>query len=152
MVTMGETQRKFVFFTKVSSPDGDVILKNYGVKTMKVANKNARQYVDGLKEFEGSNIFAEHTATLSPSKKNLYVVYSYGYHFPMYIYDIQAGMWIGNEDSYSMSTSRQQSQCRPSEGIECWLPTNEMKEYVRRGSLMNYMEVKAKQEVAFLID
>ena len=36
MVTMGETQRKFVFFTKVSSPHGDVILKNYGVKTMTV--------------------------------------------------------------------------------------------------------------------
>ena len=114
---------------------------------MKVANKNARQYVDELKVFEGSNTFAENKAQYEWEVGNdkLYVVYSYGYHFPMYIYDYQAGMWIGNEDIYSMSTSRHQSQCRPSAEIKCWLPTNEMKKYVRRGSLMNYMEHKANR-------
>ena len=115
---------------------------------MKVANKNARQYVDELKVFEGSNTFAENKVQYDDK---LYVVFSYGYHFPMYIYDYQAGMWIGNEDRYSMSTSKHQSQCRPSEPIECWLNTaDEMKEYIRCGSMMRYMERKAKQEVAFL--
>ena len=113
---------------------------------MKVANKNASQYVDELKTFQGSNTFAEeHT-------DNLYVVYSYGYHLPMYIYDKQAGMWIGNEESYSVSTSRQQSQCAPSERVECWLHTDEMKDYINCGSMMRYMERKARQEVAFLIN
>ena len=106
---------------------------------MRVANKNASQYVDELKEFEGSNTFATN------DNENLYVVYSYGYHFPMYIYDRQAGIWIGSNDSYSSSTSRHQSQCRPSAEIKCWLDTaEEMKEYVRRGSMMKYMEIKAK--------
>ena len=117
---------------------------------MKVANKNASQYVDELKVFEGSNTFAEHTATLSPNKKNLYVVYSYGYHFPMYIYDYQAGIWVGSNDRYSMSTSKHQSLCRPSAEIRCWLDTaEEMKEYIRRGSLMAYMERKAKNPVSY---
>jgi hypothetical protein len=144
MVTMGETQSKFVFFTKVSSPCGDVILKNYGEKTMRVANKNASKYVNELKEFKGSynkhadaSIFAENS-----DNENLYVVYSYGYHFPMYIYDRQAGMWIGNEDRYSMSTSKHQSQCRPSEAVECWLNTSQIKYYINCGSLMTYMEHK----------
>jgi hypothetical protein len=116
---------------------------------MKVANKNARQYVDELKVFEGSNTFAENKVSFDD--ENLYVVYSYGYHFPMYIYDRQAGIWVGSNDSYSVSTSRQQSQCRPSEPIECWLNTaEEMKEYIKCGSMMRYMERKARQEVAFL--
>ena len=105
---------------------------------MRVANKNASQYVDELKEFEGSNTFATNL------NENLYVVSSYGYHFPIYIYDRQAGMWIGNEDSYSVSTSRHQSQCRPSEGVECWLDTDQMKTYINCGSMMRYMERKAK--------
>ena len=111
----------------------------------KVANKNARQYVDNLDRFTGSNIFGEQA-------DNLYIVYSYGYHFPMYIYDRQAGgIWIGSKDSYSVSTSRHQSQCRPSDlaSVEdggCWLDTAEqMKDYIKCGSMMKYMERKAKQ-------
>jgi hypothetical protein len=116
---------------------------------MKVANKNARQYVDELKEFEGSNTFAENKVAFDET--GLYVVYSYGYHFPMYIYDYQAGIWIGSRDKYSVSTTKHQSQCRPSEKIHCWLDTTEqMKEYTRCGSMMSYMEIKAKREVAFL--
>ena len=118
---------------------------------MKVANKNASQYVDELKIFEGSNTFAENKVQY---EDKLYVVFSYGYHFPMYIYDYQAGIWVGNEDRFSMSTSKHQSQCRPSEPIECWLNTHEMEDYINCGSLMRYMERKARreivQEVAFL--
>jgi hypothetical protein len=121
---------------------------------MRVANKNASKYVNELKEFKGSyNKYADDDASIFAEyydKKNLYVVYSYGYHFPMYIYDQQAGIWIGNEDRHSMSTSKHQSLCRPSEAVECWLNTHEMKEYINCGSLMNYMESKARQEVAFL--
>ena len=115
---------------------------------MKVANKNARQYVDELKEFEGSNTFAENKVQY---EDKLYVVFSYGYHFPMYIYDYQAGIWIGSNDEYSSSTTRHQSQCRPSDlaSIEnggCWLNTaEEMKEYIKCGSMMRYMERKARQ-------
>tara|TARA_R100001377_G_C3142453_1_gene93215 strand:- start:94 stop:477 length:384 start_codon:yes stop_codon:yes gene_type:complete len=125
---------------------------------MKVANKNARQYVDNLDRFTGSNIFAVDDVFFPSDEdngysgyENLYIVYSYGYHFPMYIYDRQAGIWIGSKDSYSSSTSRQQSQCRPSDLASvkdggCWLDTAEqMKDYIKCGSMMKYMERKAKQ-------
>lgn len=123
---------------------------------MKVTNKNARQYVDELKEFKGSynkygkhnaSIFAENESAYDMYGEDLYVVYSYGYHFPMYIYDRQAGIWIGSNDRHSMSTSKHQSQCRPSAEIKCWLNTaDEMNEYIRCGSMMRYMERKANYQ------
>ena len=127
---------------------------------MRVANQNASKYVNELKEFKGSynkygkhnvSIFAENIEAFDLYGKELYVVYSYGYHFPMYIYDRQAGIWIGSKDKHSVSTSRHQSQCRPSDlaSIEdggCWIDTaDEMNEYIRCGSMMRYMEIKAKQ-------
>ena len=127
---------------------------------MRVANKDASKYVNELKEFKGSynknaktrskaTIFAENEPAFNLNEE-LYVVYSWGYHFPMYIYDRQAGIWVGSNDKYSSSTTRHQSQCRPNDlaSIEnggCWLNTaEEMKEYIRCGSLMKYMEIKAK--------
>ena len=116
---------------------------------MRVANKNASQYVDELKEFEGSNTFATNDGgsfayDVLADRKNLYIVYSYGYHFPMYIYDRQAGIWVGSKDKYSSSTTRHQSQCAPNAEIKCWLDTaKEMNEYIRCGSMMKYMERKA---------
>ena len=116
---------------------------------MRVANKNASEYVNGLKEFKGSfNKYAKHNASIfaEDDMEDLYVVYSYGYHFPMYIYDRQAGIWIGSKDKHSVSTTRHQSHCRPSAEIKCWLDTaDEMNEYIRCGSMMKYMEIKAKR-------
>jgi hypothetical protein len=73
-----------------------------------IANRNARQVVTDMLEFKGSNTFGvwENPAC--------YVVYSYGKHFPMYVFDVVANMWFGNYDKYSSSTSKHQSQLRPS--------------------------------------
>ena len=73
----------------------------------KIANKNAREYVEGFKEFKGNNIFTQ-------KNDKVYVVYSYGYHFPMFIYNFELEQWFENTDKYSVSTSKQQTQCRPS--------------------------------------
>ena len=110
---------------------------------MRVANKDASEYVNKCEIFEGSNTFSEFKVQYDDK---LYVVFSYGYHFPMYMYDYQAKTWIGNEDRFSMSTSKHQSLCRPSEPIECWLNTHEMKEYINCGSMMRYMERKANYQ------
>ena len=121
---------------------------------MRVANKDARKYVNELEEFKGSynkygkhnvSIFAENEPAFDLYGEDLYVVYSYGYHFPMYIYDRQAEIWIGNKYKETVTTSKHQSQCRPSAEIKCWLYTaDEMNEYIRCGSMMKYMEIKAK--------
>ena len=127
---------------------------------MRVANRDARKYVNELKEFKGAyNKYADKDASIFAQNEPafdavngqligkcwLYVVYSYGFHFPMYIYDRQAGIWIGSKDKHSVSTTRHQSHCRPSAEIKCWLDTaKEMNEYIRCGSMMRYLESKAK--------
>lgn len=74
-----------------------------GIK-MKVANQDARQYVQQCKTFVGSNTFAEYI-------NGVYVVFSYGYHFPMFV---KLGeQWFSNSEKFSRSTSKQFSQLNP---------------------------------------
>jgi len=90
---------------------------------MKTSNRNCRELVNRFETFKASHLFSERS-------ENLYVVYSYGYHFPMWIAVINpvssVAKWYGNKDKYSVSTSRHASQSRPSGEIE-YLSTDGMK-------------------------
>lgn len=117
---------------------------------MRVSNNKAIDMVDNLEVFQGSNTFAEWLSHGSGDDsghhelKKIYVVYSYGSHFPMYIYDDQEDKWIGNKDKYSQSTTRHQSLLRPSDGVEIWLNTDEMRSVVSSCGLLGYMINKAQ--------
>ena len=113
----------------------------------RVANKDTSEYIDKLEVVEGSNIFTENSGKLPDNPTtddNLYIVYSYGWHFPMYIYCRQADLWYGNSDKYSASTSKHQSQARPTQPITQWLTTQEMKDMVRHGSTLEFLISRAK--------
>ena len=97
---------------------------------MKIANKDASEYINRCEPFKGSNTFGE------KHKANLYVVYSYGRHFPMYVYDYSTREWYENSDKYSSTTSKHQSQCRPREfDIRYEFSTAELKELIDCGGL-----------------
>ncbi len=72
--------------------------------TQRITNKQARSFVEQLKPFIGSNL-------KGVEKDGMYIVYSYGEHFPAYIH--AEGAWFENEDNYSVSTKRHMSQARP---------------------------------------
>lgn len=80
----------------------------------KIANRDARLCVAKRVPFKGSNLFAE-TKTIDDYK--VYTVYSYGYHFPLYIAITEptthAITWYRNSDRYSMTTAKHFSQCNP---------------------------------------
>ena len=76
----------------------------------RIANKIARAFVQKAEPFQGSNLFGEYDDS-DEGSNTPYVVYSYGYHFPMFIY--LGNSWYENSDKYSVSTSKQQSQARP---------------------------------------
>ena len=80
------------------------------MKVDRIANKDAQAYVDRAEPFQGSNLFGEYD-DLNEGSNTPYVVYSYGYHFQMFIY--LNNIWYENSDKYSVSTSKQQSQARP---------------------------------------
>ena len=69
----------------------------------RIANKDAADYVAKRVEFDGSNLLARWEGAK-------YVVYSYGYHFPLLVY--ADDMWFETTSKFSVSTSRQLSQCR----------------------------------------
>lgn len=75
----------------------------------RVANVKCRPYVTERDPFKGSNLYGIYS--LMDADHEVYTVFSYGDHYPMFIYT--EGMWFENEDKYSPSTSKQKSQARP---------------------------------------
>ena len=113
-----------------------------------VTNKEAVNLVRRKVEFKGLNIFAEIQNPVNGTMR--YVVYSYGYHFPMYIAEWQVGdrdnaTWYENADKFSQSTSRQQSLLRPTTDT-IKLRTDDMKS-VALGGIVRLIENKAKEFV-----
>ena len=84
---------------------------------MKINNRNAAPHVRECVDIRGSNVFSKRRNTSTGT--GAYIVYSYGEHFPMYIKE--GKNWYENIDKYSRSTSRHQSQCRPS-GVNTIMP------------------------------
>lgn len=113
------------------------------MKAMRTSNSKARDYVNSMEEFIGSNIYS-HWYSWDEGMSRLYVVYSYGSHFPMYIYDDNEDVWVGNQDKYSRSTTRHQSQCRPSGGVDIWLSTEEMRGLIAEKGLVGLTISKAQ--------
>lgn len=89
---------------------------------MRLSNKNCRKAVEQELIFTAHNIFSE---GVFRNGNMIYTVYSYGYHFPMFIN--KNGQWYENKDKYSVSTSRQQTQSRPQNVPFVYLSTDEMK-------------------------
>ena len=103
---------------------------------MKTANKNCRIQVQQRNAFIASNIYARYITTNADGTKLdtcRYAVFSYGAHFPMYIYE--GGHWYANIDKFSPSTSRHQSQANPCTGQTSAIPMNtqQMQTIVRYG-------------------
>jgi hypothetical protein len=81
---------------------------------MKVANKNCRQHVQSRTDFTGSNLYGQWRNNIVDPEtpdNSRYIVFSYGEHYPMFIY--ANGCWFENEDKYSVSTSKHRSQSHP---------------------------------------
>ena len=86
--------------------------------TKPIPNYQARAYVQRKEHFDGAHVFARWQTKDSDnergrSKQTLYVVYSYGHHFPMFVYDADSNVWVENCDRYSNTTSRHRSQLHP---------------------------------------
>ena len=87
------------------------------MKRERVANKNCRNFVAARVPFIGSNMYSERR-TASNGHSDIYVVYSYGVHWPLYIAEVPEDAcgeitWYENVERFSQSTTRHASQARP---------------------------------------
>lgn len=94
-----------------------------------------RSLVENHTPFSGNSVYATYF-------NGLYTVFSYGSHFPMYVYDADAG-WVGNESKYSTTTSKHQSKCRPN-NVRLWLYTEQMHEVLQHGSYTKYVVLRGE--------
>lgn len=110
----------------------------------RVANKDMGGAVTRLALFKNNNetVFSAHFG-------HLYAVYSYGPHFPMYVFDKDAQMWFGNSSKYSATTSRHQSQAWPNTTAEIhWLNNEQMIKLVNLGGYVEMVADRVKREAA----
>lgn len=82
---------------------------------MRTSNQKCRELVDERIPFKAHNLFGENVG------HRYYVVYSYGHHWPMWVFDRTEHEWIGTDSKYSVSTSKQRSQSRPTDSTGCKL-------------------------------
>lgn len=80
-------------------------------KPIKTSNGKCRTHVQNREVFKANNIFAERSQSLNGEAT--YTVYSYGYHFPLFVYHEPTGTWFENSNRYSVSTSKHRSQAHP---------------------------------------
>ena len=76
----------------------------------KISNKEMRAKVEFMTEFDNKNrsCFARRF-----EDAGIYAVYSYGQHWPLWVYDWNASQWYENVDKYSVTTTRHASHTRP---------------------------------------
>ena len=91
-------------------------------KAPRVANKEARTWVINKRPFVGSNTFGVfyhygRREADGSSESMLYVVCSYGRHWPLFVYDFKVNQWFANPDKYSVSTSKHYTQLHPNEPV-----------------------------------
>lgn len=103
----------------------------------RIANSKARGYVASRKPFIGSNLFGKWSCPTNAEDMErdcVYVVYSYGTHFPLWVWDGNVKQWFGNHDRYSKTTTKHRGQTQPVEGSSIrWFDTETMKQLVYRG-------------------
>jgi hypothetical protein len=78
-------------------------------KPVRVSGQKCRTYVTERKPFHNSNkqLYGEWT------RPNLYVVYSYGPHWPLFAYCTDTNTWYANWEKASRTTSKHYSQANP---------------------------------------
>ena len=98
-----------------------------------ITNSDVRRYVNNHEVFVTNNktMFSEYNG-------DLYIVYSYGYHFPMYVYDTQRDMWFANSDKFSSTTSRHQSKARPDAHIDGNMDTDNLTKFIQAGGYIQH--------------
>jgi len=93
----------------------------------RINGRKARDYTTDRKDFRNSN--GQLYGLTLPSGD--YVVYSYGQHWPLYLF--REGQWYGNEDRYSSTTSHHRTYAMPrftAKPIQ-WMGKDELQRLIR---------------------
>lgn len=123
--------------------------KAYTTKAKNVSNRDMHEYVIRLQPFENHTGSCHGQWRGKDEDATGYAVYSYGSHFPIYFYSVEADRWFGNADKYSRTTTNHQSRTRPCDSRDItWMGTGNLKYLVTHGYVAyvaNRMNLKGEQ-------
>lgn len=68
---------------------------------------------------------------------NVYAVYSYGVHYPMYVYDKEAQVWLGNEEKSTKTTEKHKGLAKPP-NVQQYVSTEKLKDIIGHGGVAAY--------------
>ena len=84
------------------------------MRTPYVANRDARRCVQERIQFKGSNTWGFFALDAETGEVSLnYVVYSFRYTWPLFVFDDLAQVWYENVDKASRTTSKHRTQLHP---------------------------------------
>lgn len=76
----------------------------------KISTRSCRSSVQNCREFQCHGSLYAKWVTANDGTR-MYVVYSYGEHWPLFV--CHEGVWLENEDRYSVTTSKHRSVSHP---------------------------------------
>jgi hypothetical protein len=85
-------------------------------KLTRINGRTCRAWVQERTPFQNSNgqLFGQwENLDGRENTSALYVVYSYGQHWPLFAYDNDRGLWFENSDKFSRTTSKHRMQAHP---------------------------------------
>jgi hypothetical protein len=114
-------------------------------RAKRTSNNQCKQYVSELKPFKGSNLFAQWVYPENEDEPAQYVVYSWGEHWPLYIYDVPNKQWFQNASHASQGTNAHRWDCSLDVRY-LQLDVATMKNIVTQGARTVYRNILAEEE------
>ena len=116
-------------------------------KTTRINGRKCRPYVQERKPFQNSNgqLYGKWETP------DLYVVYSYGEHWPLFMWAGRTETWYQNEDKFSPTTSHHRTYAHPHEETELASCYN-MKQIINAYRSAHRQETLAVRQAAALHD
>jgi hypothetical protein len=113
-------------------------------KSKRVNNKDMGRMVTWREPFKNNN-----DTCYGQWRGNLYIVWSYGPHFPIYVWDEEACRWYGNSGKYSSTTSRHQSNARPNplHGEIIWVETEQLLSVINSGGTAGFVAHRMSRDL-----
>lgn len=83
-------------------------------KRKRTTNSKCKEFVNECLPFVASNLYAEWVYPKNKEEPAMYVVYSWGTHFPLYIWEPVERTWFANTTGSTTSTDAHRWDARPS--------------------------------------
>lgn len=115
-------------------------------KPKRTTNGKCEEFVAELKPFKASNLYGGWVYPKAEHEPAQYVVYSWGEHFPLFIYDVPEKQWFKNVSGTTQSTNAHRYDASLRNTPYMLLDCDTMIDIVNLGARQVYRNILAEEE------